>query len=87
MDEALHRTLRLLRISGILGAAIRIRSGEYRLWLGDTAHGVRETGVVPAPQAASWLAARACAHFPKSDFVKVRAFLDRMAAEAEKLQD
>jgi hypothetical protein len=82
MDRDLFGTLRLLRISGILAAAIRTSDGRYRLWLGDTAAGVRETASVPVERAPAWLVSRALHHYPRSDFAKVRCFLERMQAEA-----
>jgi hypothetical protein len=82
VDLQLHNALRLLRISGILGAAIRTADGHYRLWIGDTDEGVRDSGSASPAEAAPWLIAKALQHYPRSDFVKARAFLERMMAQA-----
>lgn len=82
MNRELYRTLRLLRVSGILGAAVRRSDGHYHLWIGDTSEGVRESSSAPAHDAAAWLVSRALQHYPRSDFAKVRAFLDGTIAAA-----
>ena len=82
MDPNLRHTLRLLRLSGILGAAIRAADGSYRLWIGDTTEGVRDSGYAAPDKAAEWLVCRALALYPRSDFARVRVFLEKMAREA-----
>lgn len=82
VDEDLLRTLRLLRISGILGAAVRQADGGYRVWIGDVIDGVRQSATVPAGAAASWFVSQALRNYPSSPFARAHAFIGRVTAES-----
>lgn len=84
MDKDLWFTLRLLGISGILAAAIRESSGRLRLWIGDSAEGVRETATVRPEDAPAWLENRALHHYPDSSFARVRRLLSAAMRAAAK---